>query len=42
MTFPRAEAPSRALAETVTARIWPNVELQWEDSAGCRRCAAPR
>jgi glycerol-3-phosphate dehydrogenase (NAD(P)+) len=34
MTFPRAEAPSRALAETVTTRIWPNVELQWEDLGG--------
>lgn len=34
MTFPRAESPSQALAETVTARIWPNVELQWEDMGG--------
>ena len=34
MTFPRAEHPSRGLAETVTARIWPNVELQWEDLGG--------
>ena len=34
MTFPRAEQPSPALAETVTARIWPNVELQWEDLGG--------
>jgi glycerol-3-phosphate dehydrogenase (NAD(P)+) len=34
MTFPRAEEPSRALAETVTGRIWPNVELQWEDLGG--------
>jgi len=34
MTFPRAERPSPALAETVTARIWPNVELQWEDMGG--------
>jgi 1-acyl-sn-glycerol-3-phosphate acyltransferase len=30
MTFPRTEHPSPALATTVTARIWPNVELQWE------------
>src|SRR4051794_34824782 len=30
MTFPRTEHPSPALAATVTARIWPNVELQWE------------
>jgi glycerol-3-phosphate dehydrogenase (NAD(P)+) len=29
-TFPRTEHPSLALAATVTARIWPNVELQWE------------
>jgi glycerol-3-phosphate dehydrogenase (NAD(P)+) len=34
MTFPQAEEPSQALAETVTARIWPNVELQWEDMGG--------
>jgi glycerol-3-phosphate dehydrogenase (NAD(P)+) len=34
MTFPRAEHPSQALAETATARIWPNVELQWEDMGG--------
>src|SRR4051812_37547528 len=34
MTFPRAERPSQALAETVTARIWPNVQLQWEDLGG--------
>jgi glycerol-3-phosphate dehydrogenase (NAD(P)+) len=34
MTFPRAEEPSQALAETVTARIWPNVLLQWEDLGG--------
>ena len=34
MTFPRAAQPSPALAETVTARIWPNVELQWEDMGG--------
>jgi 1-acyl-sn-glycerol-3-phosphate acyltransferase len=30
MTFPRTEHPSPSLAATVTARIWPNVELQWE------------
>jgi glycerol-3-phosphate dehydrogenase len=34
MTFPRAAQPSPSLAETVTARIWPNVELQWEDMGG--------
>jgi glycerol-3-phosphate dehydrogenase (NAD(P)+) len=34
MTFPRAEDPSRGLAATVTGRIWPNVELQWEDMGG--------
>jgi 1-acyl-sn-glycerol-3-phosphate acyltransferase len=34
MTFPRAEHPSPALAATVTARIWPNIELQWEDIGG--------
>jgi 1-acyl-sn-glycerol-3-phosphate acyltransferase len=30
MTFPRTEHPSPALAATVGARIWPNIELQWE------------
>ncbi len=30
MTFPRTERPSPALAATVTERIWPNIELQWE------------
>jgi 1-acyl-sn-glycerol-3-phosphate acyltransferase len=34
MTFPRADEPSPALAETVTARIWPNVLLQWEYLGG--------
>jgi len=34
MTFPRALEPSRSLAEAVTTRIWPNVELQWEDLGG--------
>jgi glycerol-3-phosphate dehydrogenase (NAD(P)+) len=34
MTFPQAERPSPALAATVTSRIWPNVELQWEDLGG--------
>jgi glycerol-3-phosphate dehydrogenase (NAD(P)+) len=30
MTFPRTDRPSPALAATVTERIWPNIELQWE------------
>jgi glycerol-3-phosphate dehydrogenase (NAD(P)+) len=34
MTFPQSEEPSQALAEHVTARIWPNVLLQWEDIGG--------
>lgn len=34
MTFPRAAEPSRGLAEMVTSRIWPNVQLQWEDLGG--------
>ncbi len=34
ITFPRSEQPSPALAATVTGRIWPNVELQWEDLGG--------
>lgn len=34
MTFPRVEQPSPPLAESVTARIWPNVLLQWEAMGG--------
>jgi glycerol-3-phosphate dehydrogenase (NAD(P)+) len=34
MTFPRTERPSPALAATVTDRIWPNIELQWEYLGG--------
>lgn len=35
MSFPpAADEPSPALAEAVTARIWPNVLLQWEDLGG--------
>ncbi len=30
MTFPRTDRPSPSLATTVTSRIWPNIELQWE------------
>jgi glycerol-3-phosphate dehydrogenase (NAD(P)+) len=30
LSFPHTENPSPSLAATVTARIWPNVELQWE------------
>jgi glycerol-3-phosphate dehydrogenase (NAD(P)+) len=30
MAFPRTDHPSPALAATVTERIWPNIELQWE------------
>jgi glycerol-3-phosphate dehydrogenase (NAD(P)+) len=30
MTFPRTSHPSPALAASVTDRIWPNIELQWE------------
>ena len=30
LTFPRVDAASRSLAERVTERIWPCVELQWE------------
>jgi len=34
MAFPQSESPSPALAASVTDRIWPNVELQWEDIGG--------
>jgi glycerol-3-phosphate dehydrogenase (NAD(P)+) len=30
LTFPRVESPSKSLANEVTARIWPCVELQYE------------
>src|SRR4051812_43185466 len=30
MSFPRTDSPSPTLATTVTSRIWPNIELQWE------------
>src|SRR4051812_24291359 len=30
LTFPRVESASKSLANEVTARIWPCVELQWE------------
>jgi glycerol-3-phosphate dehydrogenase (NAD(P)+) len=34
MTFPTVDEPSPPLAESVTARIWPNVLLQWEEMGG--------
>lgn len=30
LSFPQTESPSPSLAATVTSRIWPNIELQWE------------
>jgi 1-acyl-sn-glycerol-3-phosphate acyltransferase len=36
LTFPRVEKPSPRLAEEVTARLWPCVELQWEWLGGER------
>jgi len=30
LTFPRAQKPSPALADAVTTRIWPCIQLQWE------------
>ncbi len=30
VSFPQTENPSPSLAATVTARIWPSIELQWE------------
>ncbi len=29
-SFPQTENPSPSLAATVTSRIWPSIELQWE------------
>ena len=34
LTFPRTDKPSPSLAATVTERIWPNIELQWEYLGG--------
>lgn len=34
LTFPRTERPSPSLAASVTGRIWPNIELQWEYLGG--------
>jgi 1-acyl-sn-glycerol-3-phosphate acyltransferase len=34
MSFPFAEDPSPAQAAAVVGRIWPNIELQWEDIGG--------
>jgi 1-acyl-sn-glycerol-3-phosphate acyltransferase len=39
LTFPRVENPSPRLAEEVTARLWPCVELQWQWLGG--EVAAP-
>jgi glycerol-3-phosphate dehydrogenase (NAD(P)+) len=30
LTFPRVERPSPRLAEEVTARLWPCIDLQWQ------------
>jgi glycerol-3-phosphate dehydrogenase (NAD(P)+) len=30
VSFPQTENPSPSLAATVTGRIWPSIELQWE------------
>lgn len=30
VSFPQTESPSPSLAATVTSRIWPSIELQWE------------
>lgn len=30
VSFPRTQSPSPSLAATVTGRIWPSIELQWE------------
>jgi 1-acyl-sn-glycerol-3-phosphate acyltransferase len=36
LTFPKVEHPSPRLAEEVTARLWPCVELQWNWLGGER------
>jgi hypothetical protein len=30
MMFPRGDRPSKQLAQAVTDRIWPCIQLQWE------------
>jgi glycerol-3-phosphate dehydrogenase (NAD(P)+) len=42
LTYPRVEDPSRHLANEVTARIWPCVELQWAWLGGPVREPAAR
>ena len=42
LTFPRVAAPSPSLAEAVTDRIWPCVELQWEWLGGAPPVEAAR
>ena len=42
LTFPRVEQASQQLADEVTARIWPCVELQWEWLGGLPRAAQGR
>ena len=37
LTYPTVEQPSRQLAQAVTDRIWPCVELQWEWLGGVPR-----
>lgn len=34
MEFPFSEDPSPAQATAVVSRVWPNIELQWEDIGG--------
>jgi hypothetical protein len=41
LRFPRVEHPSPRLAEEVTARLWPCVELQWNWLGG-DQVEAPR
>jgi 1-acyl-sn-glycerol-3-phosphate acyltransferase len=41
LRFPRGEHPSPRLAEEVTARLWPCVELQWNWLGGDQLESAP-
>ncbi len=34
LTFPQVAEPSRELAKSVTERVWPCVEMQWESLGG--------
>jgi glycerol-3-phosphate dehydrogenase (NAD(P)+) len=42
LTYPKVESPSKQLAQAVTDRIWPCVQLQWEWLGGDPTPQPPR